>query len=440
MKLENWKPERLKIEKNEKGTFTLSGTLPTGERLRTRFPTKAAAELSKSKILVDLGNTTIERITKLNVEQEEEYLAALKILKNSPNIPEGFTLTQAVTFAATSYRSDIDYTISIEDAGKKYIASLVQAQRAKKYVGDQEKSVQRIANTFGADTPVASITTEQIRLYLATGEDAIGPWKGKTLTPTTLKNHKTHTSCFFSFCKLAKLIKDNPVNRTIKLPKVTDPDIAILSQDEIKDIFEACLKVKPEITIPYFALCIFAGLRPQELCHPDGKQVVSWEDFIIRNDGKASTLTVKGVVGKTVENRVVEIPENCLAWLRPYAKETGQVVPLSFGDFRPLFDSVRIYAGFKCDAQEAKRFDPKIKEANKTNTKTWVADVCRHTALTYYYELVGKNKWIAAEWAGNSPEIYKRNYNAKIKGTFSKTPEEIVADFYEIVPGPQLAA
>ena len=83
MKLENWKPERLKIEKNEKGTFTLSGTLPTGERLRTRFPTKAAAELSKSKILVDLGNTTIERITKLNVEQEEEYLAALKILKIS---------------------------------------------------------------------------------------------------------------------------------------------------------------------------------------------------------------------------------------------------------------------------------------------------------------------------------------------------------------------
>ena len=67
-------------------------------------------------------------------------------------------------------------------------------------------------------------------------------------------------------------------------------------------------------------------------------------------------------------------------------------------------------------------------------------DICRHTALTYYYEKVGKNKHIAAEWAGNDPSVYEEHYNHKIKGTLDKTEEEIVADFYAIEPSPVLAA
>ena len=87
-----------------------------------------------------------------------------------------------------------------------------------------------------------------------------------------------------------------------------------------------------------------------------------------------------------------------------------------------FFDTIRIYAGFRSDIQEAKRFDPNIKKVNDKNTKPWPNDDCRHTALTFYYERVHKNKWIAAEWAGNDPAVYRKHYNAKIRGTLEKAP------------------
>ena len=59
--------------------------------------------------------------------------------------------------------------------------------------------------------------------------------------------------------------------------------------------------------------------------------------------------------------------------------------------------------------------------------------------LTYYYEKIRKNKWIAADWAGNRPEVYASNYNSG-QGTLEQTAKEIVADFYAIEPGPSLAA
>lgn len=439
MKFENWKPERLKIEKNKSGTFTLSGTLPTGERIRNRFQTKAAAELSKSKILIDLGNTTIERFCKITIDQEEEYLAALKIIQDSPILPEGYSILQAVNFAASQFRPDVDLEKTIKQAGEDWIKILQDAERAPKYIKSCKSVVRQLGEAFGEDTKVATITTQDAVNFLSVSSDAIGPWKNKKVSPTTRANNKRYTSLFFSFCVQSKFISENPVNKTIKTPEVVLKKV-ILTQAEVQDLFNACSKVRPEVTIPYFALAIFAGLRPQELCHPDGKLVVHWDDFTFRAEGQPCEVTVEGEAGKTVGRRVVKLPDNCIKWLRPYIKESGPVIPVNYDIWRTLFDSVRIYAGWKVPVKHAVRFDSKIREVNNQNNKKWVQDVCRHTALTYYFKKVDENKHIAAQWAGNEPHVYESHYNAKIKGTLEKTPEQLVEEFYEIIPGPQLAA
>ena len=427
--------------------------------------------MEKDKIVKDLGNTVV-RETALTLEQEELYLdaekvisrcehlsddytvldaadeirASLDLIKDAGGLPDDFALVDAVKYCINNYSPEVARGITIKEATESWKSVLEEAGRDVKYVQDMTRYGTWLGKTFGDDHPVAQLTTEDIRNFLAVGEDAVGPWKGKTLSASTRKNHKRLVSMFFNFCEQMDYINKHPVNKTIKTPEINDRKIEILTHDEVRRIFEACQKVRPELSIPYFALAIFAGLRPQEIVHPRGKQRVDWSNFIFREgkdkngDDRVSVVEIEGVVGKTVDRRIVDLPENCVKWLRPYIKESGPVVPLDYSDWRCLFDTIRIYAGFKSDIQEAKRFDPNIKAVNDKNTKPWPQDGCRHTALTYYYERVEKNKFIAAEWAGNEPAVYKKHYNAKVKGTIEKDPEQVVAEFYAIEPGPSLAA
>ena len=441
MKAENWTQDRLKIEYVETGklNYLLIGTLPHGERIRKKFLTKELAKVAKQKIITDLGNS-IERYTDLTLDQEEEYKLAQTLIEKSDRLPEGFTIIQAVEFAKLNFQPDVAVGVTIKQATDKWVEILEDANRAKKYVNDMKAVGTWLGEAFGHDYPVASINTEDVRNFLSVGPNATGPWKGKVLAPITRFNHRHRLSLFFNFCRELGYIIKKPLNKTIKVPEIPQKKIEILSHDEVADLFKACENIRPEITIPYFALAIFGGLRPQELCHPEGKQVVQWDNFIIRPNGKDCAVEVEGEAGKTVERRIVDLPENCIKWIRPYLKEHGPVIPLCYEDWRVLFDCVRCHAGFSINTQEASRFDKNIKEVNDKNTKSWVQDVCRHTALTYYFERVRKNKFIAADWAGNRPEVYKSHYNSKVKGTLKQTTEEIVADFYSIEPGPSLAA
>lgn len=466
MNRRNWTPDRLKIT-SSRGVFTLRGTLPGGneKQIQKTFRSKQEAQLAKDKILVDLGNT-IERVTSITLKEEEQFIDATKVLrrcehlsddytvldavdeirasvellKEAEGLPDDFALVDAVKYCINNYSSEVARGVTIKEATESWKSVLEEAGRDVKYVNDMTRYGTWLGKTFGDDHPVAQITTEDIRNFLAVGENAVGPWKGKTLTASTRKNHKRLVSMFFNFCEQMDYINKHPVNKTIKTPEVNDRKIEILTNEEVVSIFEACQKVRPELSIPYFALAIFAGLRPQEIVHPRDKKCVNWENFLFREDGKQSVVEVEGEVGKTTERRIVELPENCIKWIRPYIKESGPVIPLSYCDWRCIFDTIRIYAGFKSDIQEAKRFDPNIKEVNDRNTKAWPNDGCRHTALTFYYEKVHKNKWIAAEWAGNDPAVYRKHYNAKVKGTLDQSPEEQVAEFYAIEPGPSLAA
>jgi integrase len=466
MKKENWTPDRLNITPRG-GGWILRGTLPggNGNRIQKTFGTKHEAQLEKDKIVKDLGNT-VRRETALTLEQEELFLDAEKVLnrcdhlsddytvlnaadeiratvdllKAADDLPDDFALVDAVKYCINNYSHEVARGVTIKEATESWKNVLQEAGRDEKYVLDMTRYGTWLGKVFGDNHQVAQITTEDIRNFLSVGPSAIGPWKGKQLTASTRKNHKRLVSMFFNFCEQMDYINKHPVNKTIKTPEVNDRKIEILTNEEVVDIFEACQKVRPEISIPYFALAIFAGLRPQEIVHPRGKQCITWENFIFRDEGKQSIVEVEGEVGKTTERRIVELPENCLKWIRPYIKESGPVVPLEYGDWRCLFDSIRCYAGFKMNIQEAKRFDPNIKEVNAKNTKSWPNDGCRHTALTFYYEKVNKNKWVAAEWAGNDPAVYRKHYNAKVKGTLDQTPEEQVEEFYSIEPGPCLAA
>ena len=69
--------------------------------------------------------------------------------------------------------------------------------------------------------------------------------------------------------------------------------------------------------VPYLVISAFAGLRSAEL------QRLDWADIALE-DGH---ITVAASIAKTVSRRVVPISENLKAWLTPYFKKFGEVVP-----------------------------------------------------------------------------------------------------------------
>jgi len=69
-------------------------------------------------------------------------------------------------------------------------------------------------------------------------------------------------------------------------------------------------------SVPYFALALFAGIRPNgELAR------LSWADI----DFKRREIDIKSEVSKTGDERFIEMSDNLVAWLLPHRKTSGPI-------------------------------------------------------------------------------------------------------------------
>jgi integrase len=162
---------------------------------------------------------------------------------------------------------------------------------------------------------------------------------------------------------------------------------------------------------------MFCGLRASEIERLDWKKINLTEKQIVIDSSVAK---------KTGSRRVVPIPEACVQWLTPYAKESGPVHPQKFLD---LFDTVRIEAGFRpSNTRLHRRLEKQRKEANpKSRPFTpWPSNCLRHTAISYALA-ESRDESKVASWAGNSPAMIKKHYDSQAMPSGAKA-------FYSILP------
>ena len=79
----------------------------------------------------------------------------------------------------------------------------------------------------------------------------------------------------------------------------------------------ALLRVADRQIVPYIAICSFAGLRSAECENLDWKYV----------DLDRKVITILENISKTGEERKPPISDNLAAWLQPYVKAEGSIVP-----------------------------------------------------------------------------------------------------------------
>ena len=418
------------------GYWCIQGTVPVLGRVRKQYPTREIAdtesELMKVKVSNALAGGEI-RETILSKSQEKDAIGALNLIESTPAFTD-WTLTQVVAWASQAFRADVIET-SLEEATRLHLEEMNALNRKATTINGVRRKLTKFNKWFPGKM-VSDISTETIRSYISDEEDAYGPFAGSNVSRTTRTNELTTLKAFFTFCENRKFVAKSPIDASVKRPGIDRGEIVALNLEEVYEFVSICdtLPVNiRDLAVPYFALSLFAGLRPQELRPVDGDPQVSWEDFTWRK--KESTLVVNYKVGKVSSRRVVKLPDNCVEWVKPFDRKTGPVINCSYAQWRGIFDYIRAKAGYKVYGQHFRHLDPDLaKVSNDTDRKKYVPDVLRHTAISYYLEAHDSNKDLTSSWAGNSPAVIDQHYRSLIKGTKELSPSEMTFAYWRVMP------
>ncbi len=162
--------------------------------------------------------------------------------------------------------------------------------------------------------------------------------------------------------------------------------------------------------VPYFALCLFAGIRPGV---PHGEITKLMPEAV---DDKVGVINISAEVSKVREPRKITIQPNLAAWLRAYPLNK---FPIIVGNFK-------------------KRRDRFAKEFGLTH------DVLRHTFISMFvakFRSMGE----AALQAGNSESIIRKHYldlksPAEAEQFFGIMPKRIAAPLMLVQADPPVDA
>ena len=144
-------------------------------------------------------------------------------------------------------------------------------------------------------------------------EDIDGWLDDNNYTGQSRINYCRVFSGFFNFARKLRLIGSNPADKDhIDRPKLDEHLPVVFPVATVETLMSTAFKKAPKLA-PYLAIGFFAGLRTAEL---DG---LDWANIHI--DQKL--ITVRPEIAKRRRQRHVNMSDNLIAWLQPYAKTKG---------------------------------------------------------------------------------------------------------------------
>ena len=354
-----YQTNQLNVYRTKEGSFAIDG-VAFGRRYRKRY--KSLDEAIAATHLIEEQKPSLN-VCRTVLSQERiadaEHACAL--------LPNGVTLLE---LAQDYQRSQQSRQISLQEAIYAYLDT---KDRCSHHTYRQVKRILFELLHFTADQPLDLIKKEKAECFLC------------RQSPGSFNAYLRICKGLFIWALRNEYIASNPFAH-IKAKKREVCEIAILSVDEVQALMLAARSYKDGILLPYVAICIYAGLRPDsEMRH------LTWDKINLK-DGQ-----IRVVKGKTDTPRLVELPE-CLISLLQQCDLSQPIFP---NNFRRIWGEVRARAGFRSGLSGKVQVEKHL--------KPWVKDIMRHTAISYRVRATG-DIFTTATWAGNSPEIIKRHY------------------------------
>lgn len=220
---------------------------------------------------------------------------------------------------------------------------------------------------------VLEISEDSIEEFLINRKDK----NNVGISTTTKKYYARYLQNFFNWCIRKKHCVENPANhwvREIQIPKTT---VSFYTVEQCQKIMNEAVKV--EAITAYFALGLFAGIRPDEIAH------MTWEKNIKMN---SQEIFIEAAISKTKMDRQFKMSGTMFKWLE-YCKKLDQPLIPTKG-LRYKIDKVHGNLGFEN-----------------------IQDSSRRTFATYHYAEVGNYESLKVIM-GNSPDIIRRHYKGTI--------------------------
>lgn len=335
-----------RIRKRPNGSF-LADLCGGGQRLRRTFRTAAQA-----RQWLDAQMAAPCTLTASQLAQAAEAFAML---------PPGVSLIEAlqrgleaVTATPSAYPL---HTLAETFLGER--ARELRPRTLQSYRAILARAVREMGDALDGYTP-----------------EAITRWVS-TMGPHNRNLFIRSLSAFFGWAVAQGYTQSNPLEK-VKLAKTPEPTRAVLTPAQVSHLLRTALEVDAR-TVPYFALCAFAGIRPAECVRLRAENI------------GAHYITLSGAVTKTASARTVAIRPNLRAILEAH----------------PIIDSVT--AGLS-----AERFVKRAGAVVKASGIAWTQDVLRHSFASYAYEATGDAAATAAEMGHRGTDIFFRHYRGLV--------------------------
>ncbi len=318
-----------------------------GKRMRRQFKDKEVAfawAKEQHEQLLQHG----QHHYNLTGYQSKDAFNALEIL-------EGFdiTLSEAAEFAKLHLNPPAG-DISVLELTATMIEEKEKQNLRARSINDIRSRLGIFSRNFGS------------RLVKEISQPEIEEWLNNftTLSVRSIINYRLCLSTFFNYAVNNGFRVDNPVKK-IPIPKIDWKPPVILKVSQAEDLVFHAAKTDEDMgLLPLVALGLFAGLRSTEISRLDWSAI----------DLERKLLTVGPQIAKKRQLRVIDLMDNCVAWLQLCFKKTGRIAPTNL--FKSFAELTR-EAGF-----------PKWKEE--------YSNAMRHSFGSYYYALTSDASKTAA--------------------------------------------
>ena len=296
-----------------------------GRRYRQHFQTEEEARAAAIELA---GKIETAGTDALNLSRREflDATEALALLDGRTSLVEAARAWIAMNGG--------DGSATVEEVVAALIETKKAAGRRPATVKDIAFRTRALLKEFGS-RPIASVVTPELEKWLA----------GLKCGQQSRENYRRVISGVFSFAVKRGLSTRNPME-SIERIYIDEKLPEFLRAATAERLLKTAKKKHPEM-VPYFAIGLFAGLRPEnELAG------LQWEDVNLDDN----LILVRPNTAKKRRSRLVEIAGNLHKWLEAQPNRKGKV---KFS--RESFSEV-------------------VKEAKVT----WTPDIMRHTFATFH--------------------------------------------------------
>ncbi len=370
--------------KNRNGVFSfrVDGSL-NGVRIRRNFKTQeeAAAEKSALEIKALQISTNLRAVTThLSEEQVREAETVFRRLAGRAH-----SVSFCVDYTLANYRESaaqqqlaaavVDYVATKTREHAQGVISVCQLTTIKRHLGVLER--------YFPAALVSDLSAARLTAHCQRGNAGL----------KTYNNRRGVLSTFLKFAFQRDWIASNPIEKVpyhrIAHRRGSAKTFTAAQAQELMQFVEGYQDGR---LVPFFALCLFAGIRP---CLRTG-EILKLKPEHVRLDTGA--IHIEPEVSKVKMKRIVTIQPNLAAWLHAYPLESFPIIIPNLQKYRAIL---------------AQRFGLSH-------------DILRHTFISMF---VGKFRSMgeAALQAGNSESIIRKHY------LDLKSPAEAEA-FFSILP------